>query len=254
VTGTLILLRHGSSEWNEQGRFTGWMDVPLGPAGLRQARRAGELLVAAGLPPDRAHSSLLTRATRTAETTLAAAGRPEVAVAADWRLNERHYGVLQGRAKRDVVAEFGPDRFAHWRRSWQGAPPPLPDDDPASPAHDPRYAHLGADLPRTESLADVHRRLLPHWRTAILPDLATGATVLVTSHSNTLRALIKHLERIADADIDTVNVPTGIPLVYRLDAEARAVEPGRYLDPEAAAAGSAAVAGEGLDPAPRISR
>lgn len=247
MTGTLVLLRHGASEWNEQGLFTGWVDVPLAPRGVRQARAAGKLLAGAGLLPAKAHTSVLVRAVATANETLAECGRAWVDVDRSWRLNERHYGALHGRNKRDVVAEFGEERFRLWRRSLHGTPPPLPDDSPYSPVGDPRYAQLGAAVPRTESLAQVLARLLPYWERRVLPDLAGGATVLVVSHSNALRALIKHVEGVSDEDIAAVDVPTGIPLAYEFDAALRA-GPGRYLDPVAAAEGAAAVAAEGHEP------
>lgn len=250
MTGTLVLLRHGASEWNEQGRFTGWVDVPLAPRGVRQARAAGKLLAGAGLLPDRAHTSVLVRSVATANETLAECGREWIDVSRSWRLNERHYGALHGRHKRDVAAEFGADEFRRWRRSFHGTPPPLPDDSPYSPVGDPRYAELGDDIPRTESLADVLARLLPYWERRVLPDLAGGATVLVASHSNALRALIKHVEHVSDEDIAAVDVPTGIPLAYRFDTALRA-GPGHYLDPVAAAEGAAAVAAEGSPPVRR---
>lgn len=243
MTGTLVLLRHGSSEWNERNLFTGWLDVPLSAHGVDQARHAGDLLADAGLLPDVAHTSLLTRAIRTANEALARTGRLWVDVHRSWRLNERHYGALTGRVKSDVVAEFGEQRFTEWRRSLHGTPPPLPDDSPYSPVGDPRYAALGAAIPRTESLADVLARLLPYHHEHVVPDLAAGATVLVTSHSNALRALIKHVEGIDDEDVVGVNVPTGIPLVYRFDGTGTAK--GAYLDPGAAAVAAADVANEG---------
>jgi 2,3-bisphosphoglycerate-dependent phosphoglycerate mutase len=245
VAGTLVLLRHGVSESNERNLFTGWIDVPLADSGRHQAARAGRLLAEFALLPDTAHTSVLTRAIQTAEATLLAAGRQWIDVRRSWRLNERHYGALQGRGKRDVVAEFGADQFAVWRRSFDGTPPPLADDSPYSPIGDPRYAELGPDIPRTESLRQVLDRLLPYWQHSIRPELAAGAIVLVTSHSNALRALIKHLDGIADEDINRLNVPTGSPLVYTFDEHLRTAGPGAYLDPEAAAAGAAKVADEG---------
>lgn len=246
MTGTLILLRHGNSAWNESGRFTGWVDVRLAASGIAQARRAGRLLADSGLLPDRVHTSVLTRAIRTADVALDEIGRHWVPTNRGWRLNERHYGVLQGRRKSDVVAEFGTEKFLHWRRSYHGTPPPLPDDSPYSTVGDPRYAGLGDTVPRTESLAQVGERLLPYWHESIAPDVASGATVLVVSHSNALRALVKHLDGVSDQDIETVNVPTGIPLVYTFDRHGRIDRPGRYLDATAASAGAAAVAIEGL--------
>lgn len=246
MTGTLILLRHGNSEWNESGRFTGWVDVRLAASGVAQARRAGLLLAGSGLLPDRVYTSVLSRAIRTADVTLDEICRHWVPANRSWRLNERHYGVLQGRRKSDVVAEFGAEKFLHWRRSYHGAPPPLPDDSPHSTVADPRYAALGDTVPRTESLAQVGERLLPYWSEAIAPDVSAGATVLVVSHSNALRALVKHLDGMSDPDIETINVPTGIPLVYTFDRYGRIDSPGRYLDPAAASAGAAAVASEGF--------
>lgn len=246
MTGTLILLRHGDSEWNESGRFTGWVDVRLTVRGVAKARRAGSQLADADLLPDKVYTSVLARAIQTADATLDEAGRHWIPVVRHWRLNERHYGVLQGRRKSDVVAEFGVDRFRHWRRSFHGAPPPLPDDSPHSTADDPRYAELGAAAPRTESLAQVSDRLLPYWSDVVAPDVAAGRTVLVTSHSNALRALVKHLEDVSDTDIASVNVPTGIPLVYAFNGRGRVEGASRYLDPATAAKAMTAVANEGL--------
>ncbi|HKN96238.1 MAG TPA: 2,3-bisphosphoglycerate-dependent phosphoglycerate mutase, partial [Pseudonocardiaceae bacterium] len=192
MTGTLVLLRHGNSEWNEQGLFTGWLDVPLADSGREQARQAATLLAGHGLPPAVVHTSVLVRAVDTAAEVLRALG-VSVPVCRTWRLNERHYGALTGRVKRDVVREYGEAQFAEWRRAFKGTPPPLPDSSPHSPAGDPRYASLGARLPRSESLADVQARLLPYWHDVLQPELA-GRTVLVVSHSNALRALVKHLE------------------------------------------------------------
>jgi 2,3-bisphosphoglycerate-dependent phosphoglycerate mutase len=242
VSGRLILLRHGTSESNEQGVFTGWLDVPLAASGRAQARRAATLLAEHGLLPATVHTSVLARAVDTAEEVLRALG-VSAPVARTWRLNERHYGALTGRVKRDVVAEYGETQFAEWRRAYKGTPPPLPDDSPLSPVGDPRYAALGARLPRTESLADVQARLLPYWHDVVRPALA-DRTVLVTSHSNALRALVKHLERIPDDAIDTLNIPTGSPLVYPADDQGTVTGPGTYLDPHAAEA-AAAVAAEG---------
>ncbi|HWC78675.1 MAG TPA: 2,3-bisphosphoglycerate-dependent phosphoglycerate mutase [Pseudonocardiaceae bacterium] len=245
MTGRLILLRHGASEWTEQQRFTGWIDVPLSERGARQARRAGELLAESKLLPDTVHTSLLGRAIQTANLALDECGRLWIEVSRSWRLNERHYGALQGKRKSDVLTEFGGDQFLHWRRSLHGTPPPLPDDSPYSTVADPRYSGLADPLPRTESLAQVRDRLLPYWHEQVFPELAVGRTVLVASHSNTLRALIKHLESIGDEDIVRLNVPTGIPLVYEFDDRMAMVGSGRYLDPRAASAGAAEVADEG---------
>lgn len=231
MSGTLILLRHGNSEWNEQGVFTGWLDVPLADSGRAQARHAAVLLARHGLLPASVHTSVLVRAIDTAEEVLAAL-ELSVPVARSWRLNERHYGALTGRAKRDVIAEYGEAQFAEWRRSFKGTPPPL-----------------AGSSPTTESLADVLARVLPYWREVIQPE-AADRTVLVTSHSNALRALVKHLERIPDDAIDALNIPTGSPLVYSTDDEGRPVGPGRYLDPGAAEAAAAAVAAEGHETSP----
>lgn len=245
MTHTLILLRHGQSEWNEKNLFTGWVDVPLTDLGRTEARRSGELLAASGLLPDVLFTSVLKRAIHTANEALAAADRDWIPVERSWRLNERHYGALQGKDKAQTLAEFGEEQFMTWRRSFDVPPPPLPDDDEFSQAHDPRYAGLGAELPRTECLKDVIARMLPYWRSDITPALGAGKTVLVTAHGNSLRALIKHLDGIADDAIAELNVPTGIPLVYELGEDFMPVAPSRYLDPEAAAAGAAAVAAQG---------
>jgi 2,3-bisphosphoglycerate-dependent phosphoglycerate mutase len=197
------------------------------------------------------YTSVLTRAIRTADVVLDEIDRHWVPVLRSWRLNERHYGVLQGRRKADVVAEFGEELFRHWRRSLHGTPPPLPDDSPHSTVTDPRYAGLGAGVPRTESLARVGERLVPYWSDVIAPDVAEGRTVLVTSHSNALRALVKHLDDVSDADIATVNVPTGIPLVYTFTGRGKPDGPGRYLDPGTATVAAAAVASEGIGPSLR---
>jgi 2,3-bisphosphoglycerate-dependent phosphoglycerate mutase len=242
---TLILLRHGNSEWNLKNLFTGWVDVKLSEQGLAEARRAGELLLEAGLEPDIQHTSVLTRAIQTADIALEVADRLWIDVKRSWRLNERHYGALQGLDKAETLEKYGPEQFQLWRRSFDVPPPPLADDSEWSQAHDPRYAGLGAHLPRTECLKDVIERMLPYWESDITPDLAAGKTVLVTAHGNSLRALVKHLDGISDDDIAELNIPTGIPLVYRLDANFRPLGPGEYLDPEAAAAGAAAVAAQG---------
>ncbi|MCS5721098.1 phosphoglyceromutase [Herbiconiux sp. CPCC 203407] len=242
---TLILLRHGNSEWNQKNLFTGWVDVDLSEQGVGEATRAGELLAASGTLPDVLYTSRLTRAIRTAELALAEAGRSWIDVKRSWRLNERHYGALQGKDKAQTLAEYGPEQFQTWRRSFDVPPPPIDDADPYSQVGDPRYADLGDDVPRTECLKDVIERMLPYWESDIQPDLALGKTVLVTAHGNSLRALVKHLDGISDDDIAELNIPTGIPLVYKLDESFVPVGPAEYLDPEAAAAGAAAVAAQG---------
>jgi len=242
---TLILLRHGQSEWNKSNQFTGWVDVRLTDQGKDEARRGGELIAASGLEPDLLYTSLLSRAIQTANIALDAADRLWIPVKRSWRLNERHYGALQGKDKAQTLAEFGEEQFMLWRRSFDVPPPPLADDDEYSQVHDVRYAGIDGEVPRTESLKLVIDRLLPYWDSDIVPDLRSGKTVLVTAHGNSLRALVKHLEGISDDDIAELNIPTGIPLVYRLGEDMKPLGPGEYLDPEAAAAGAAAVANQG---------
>jgi 2,3-bisphosphoglycerate-dependent phosphoglycerate mutase len=242
---TLILLRHGQSEWNKTNQFTGWVDVRLTDQGKAEAKRGGELLKEAGILPDVLHTSLLSRAIQTANIALDAADRLWIPVARSWRLNERHYGALQGKDKAETLEEFGNEQFMLWRRSFDVPPPDLDDDSPYSQVHDPRYADIDGEVPRTESLKIVIDRMLPYWESAIIPDLAAGKTVLVTAHGNSLRGLVKHLDGISDADIAELNIPTGIPLVYKLGEDFTPLGPGEYLDPEAAAAGAAAVAAQG---------
>lgn len=242
---TLILLRHGQSEWNQLNLFTGWVDVRLTEQGKAEAQRGGELLAEKGLLPDVLHTSLLSRAIQTADIALDAADRLWIPVTRSWRLNERHYGALQGKDKAQTLEEFGPEQFQLWRRSFDVPPPPLDDDSEFSQVGDARYANIDGELPRTESLSLVIDRLLPYWEDAIVPDLRAGKTVLVTAHGNSLRGLVKHLDGISDADIAELNIPTGIPLVYRLGEDLKPLGPGEYLDPAAAAAGAAAVANQG---------
>ncbi|ASD23007.1 MULTISPECIES: phosphoglyceromutase [Cryobacterium] len=242
---TLILLRHGNSTWNQQNLFTGWVDVRLSDQGRAEALRAGELLAESGLLPDILHTSVLTRAIQTANIALEEADRLWIDVKRSWRLNERHYGALQGLDKAETLATYGPEQFQTWRRSFDVPPPVLDDSSEWSQANDARYADLGDDLPRTESLKDVIARMLPYWESDIAADLRTGKTVLVTAHGNSLRALVKHLDGVSDADIAELNIPTGIPLVYRLDEDLKPIGAGEYLDPAAAAAGAAAVAAQG---------
>jgi 2,3-bisphosphoglycerate-dependent phosphoglycerate mutase len=248
MTGTLVLLRHGESEWNAKNLFTGWVDVDLSATGEDEARRGGELLRVAGLLPDVVFTSVLRRAIRTSELALHAADRHWIPVSRSWRLNERHYGALQGKNKKQTLEEFGEEQFMLWRRSYDTPPPPLPDDDEFSQAADPRYAQLPPELrPRTECLADVVRRMLPYWYDTVVPAVRTGQTVLVAAHGNSLRALVKHLDGISDEAIAALNIPTGIPLRYDLDLDT--MKPitagGEYLDPEAAAEAAAAVANQG---------
>jgi 2,3-bisphosphoglycerate-dependent phosphoglycerate mutase len=245
--GTLVLLRHGESEWNSKGLFTGWVDVGLSATGAEEAANAGKLLRDAAIVPDVLYTSVLTRAIQTAHIALEKAELLWLPVHRSWRLNERHYGALQGKDKAQTREEFGDEQFMLWRRSYDVPPPPMPDDDPMSQAGDPRYALLPPELlPRTECLKDVQERLLPYWYEFIVPDLAAGKTVLVTAHGNSLRALVKHLDGISDEDIAGLNIPTGIPLAYELDSSFRPVEQGgRYLDPQAAAEAAEAVKNQG---------
>ncbi len=243
---TLVLLRHGESEWNARNLFTGWVDVALTDKGREEAVRGGVLIREAGLGPDVVHTSLQRRAISTACLALDAADRHWIPAHRSWRLNERHYGALQGKDKKQTLQEYGEEQFMLWRRSFDVPPPPLADDDEFSQVDDPRYADLDQDLPRTECLRDVIVRMLPYWDSEIVPDLRDGRTVLVAAHGNSLRAIVKHLDGISDQDIAGLNIPTGMPLVYELDDELRPTVPGgRYLDPEAAAAAAAAVAGQG---------
>jgi len=245
MTNTLILLRHGQSEWNQKNLFTGWVDVRLTEQGRREAAQAGEQLAAAGLLPDIVHTSVLSRAIQTANLALESADRLWIPVRRSWRLNERHYGALQGLDKAETLQKYGEAQFMEWRRSFDTPPPPLDDASEWSQADDPRYAGIDGERPRTECLKDVIERLLPYWEREIVPDLDAGGTVLVTAHGNSLRALVKHLDGIGDADIAALNIPTGMPLVYEIGAAGRPAGPGRYLDPAAATEAAAAVAAQG---------
>jgi len=244
---TLVLLRHGESEWNAKGLFTGWVDVTLSEVGVQEARTGGRLLAESGIRPDTLHTSVLTRAIQTANLALEEAGLLWLPTRRSWRLNERHYGALQGKDKAAIRREFGDEQFMLWRRSYDVPPPPIADDDPLSQSDDPRYAGLPPELrPRTECLQDVVARMLPYWYDAVVPDLNSGQTVLVVAHGNSLRALVKHLDGISDAAIAELNIPTGIPLVYELDDAFRPEVPGgRYLDPDAAAEAAEAVKNQG---------
>jgi 2,3-bisphosphoglycerate-dependent phosphoglycerate mutase len=244
---TLVLLRHGESVWNAENLFTGWVDVDLSEKGEEEAVNGGDLLLDADLKLDVVHTSVLKRAIRTANIALDAAEQLWIPVRRSWRLNERHYGALQGKNKKQTLEEFGEEQFMTWRRSYDTPPPPIADDDPLSQVDDPRYALLPSELiPRTECLADVVDRLLPYWYDAVVPDLASGKTVLIAAHGNSLRALVKHLDGISDEDIAGLNIPTGIPLLYELDDD---FEPrkkgGEYLDPAAAEASIEAVKNQG---------
>ncbi len=245
TTKTLVLLRHGESDWNLKNLFTGWVDVDLTPTGVEQARRGGELLVEHGITPSVVHTSLLRRAIRTSEIALHTANLHWLPVKRSWRLNERHYGALQGKDKAAVRAEFGDEQFMLWRRSYDVPPPPLDADDEFSQVHDPRYADLLESVPRTEFLADVVLRMMPYFYDQIVPDLRNG-TVLIAAHGNSLRALIKHLDGLSDEAVVSLNVPTGIPLRYDLDpVTMMPVRPAEYLDPEAARIAIDEVANQG---------
>lgn len=241
----LILLRHGESEWNAKNLFTGWVDVRLSAKGESEAKRGGELLQASGLLPDVLHTSLLRRAIQTANIALDSCDRHWIPVKRSWRLNERHYGALQGKDKAQTLAQYGEEQFKLWRRSFDVPPPPIDDLDPYSQASDPRYGDLGNEMPKTECLKDVVVRMLPYWESSIVPDLKAGNNVLVAAHGNSLRALVKHLDGISDSEIAELNIPTGIPLHYVLDSNLKPVAPGRYLDPDAAATAIQAVANQG---------
>jgi 2,3-bisphosphoglycerate-dependent phosphoglycerate mutase len=246
MTYTLILLRHGNSTWNQRNLFTGWVDVDLSDQGRGEAKRAGELLKEANLKPNVLFSSVLKRAINTAHIALDQIDRNWIPTYRSWRLNERHYGALQGLDKAETLEKFGPEQFQLWRRSYDVPPPELADDAEFSQAKDERYQSLGKDLPRTECLKDVLNRMLPYWQNEISKSLMEVNSVIVTAHGNSLRALVKHLDGIGDAEIAELNIPTGIPLVYRLNEKLQPENPGGdYLDPEAAASGAAAVANQG---------
>lgn len=243
--GKLILLRHGQSVWNESNQFTGWVDVDLTEKGEAEAKRGGELLASEDALPDLLFTSVLRRTIRTANIALNHADRHWIPVERNWRLNERHYGALQGLNKAETRDKYGEEQFMAWRRSYGTPPPELADDAEYSQADDPRYADLD-QVPRTECLKDVVVRLVPYFEGTILPEVKAGKNVLVTAHGNSLRALVKHLDNISDEDIAGLNIPTGIPLVYNIDAEGNVQNPGgTYLDPDAAEAGAAAVAAQG---------
>lgn len=243
---TLILVRHGESEWNSKNLFTGWVDAPLNEKGRTEASRAGELLAEFNPKPDVLYTSKLTRAIQTANLALEKADRLWLDVHRSWRLNERHYGALQGKNKAQIREKYGDEKFMTWRRSYDVPPPVIDDADEFSQSGDQRYAAYPSDqLPRTESLKLVIERMLPYWTDVIAPELLSGKTVLVVAHGNSLRGLVKHLDKISDHDISSLNLPTGIPLVYELDDNLTPVKERYFLDPEAAAAGAAAVANQG---------
>jgi len=242
----LILLRHGESEWNAKNLFTGWVDVALSDKGRAEAARGGQLLKEANLLPDVLHTSLLTRAINTADIALASAGVVGIPIKRSWRLNERHYGALQGKDKAATLKEYGAEQFQLWRRSFDVPPPPIADDDQYSQKNDPKYANLDGPLPKTECLKDVVARVIPYLNDEIKSDLVSGQVVLITAHGNSIRAIVKYLDDISDTDIAGVNIPTGIPLLYELNENFKPItKGGRYLDPEAAKASIEAVANQG---------
>ncbi|MBP8921399.1 MAG: phosphoglyceromutase [Micropruina sp.] len=247
MSANLILLRHGESEWNALNQFTGWVDVDINAKGIGEAERGGELLTSTGLLPDVLHTSLQLRAIHTAELALRNCDRSWIPVRRSWRLNERHYGDLQGKNKAETLAQYGEEQFMLWRRSYDTPPPPIADDNPNTQFDDPRYAFLPPEArPKTECLKDVVIRMLPYWYDSIVPDLRAGYTVLITAHGNSLRALVKHLDNISDEAIAGLNIPTGIPLHYELDDDLRPVKTGgTYLDPDAAAKAIEAVKNQG---------
>ena len=243
---TLILLRHGESEWNAKNLFTGWVDVRLSEKGEAEAKRGGELLKERGLLPDVVHTSLLRRAIHTSQLALDVANCHWIPVHRTWRLNERHYGALQGKDKKETLAQYGEEQFALWRRSFDVPPPPIEDGDEYSQSGDPRYADLGALMPKTECLKDVVARIVPYLTKEIAVDMNAGKTVLVTAHGNSIRAIVKHIDCISDEDIAGVNIPTGIPLLYEFDDDFEPIKKGgEYLDPAAANEAIAAVANQG---------
>ena len=242
----LILLRHGESAWNAKNLFTGWVDVELSDKGRLEAARGGVLLKEAKLLPDVLHTSLLNRAINTADIALESAGVSGIPVKRSWRLNERHYGALQGKDKAATLKEYGAEQFQLWRRSFDVPPPAIADDDQYSQKNDPKYANLGTELPKTECLKDVVNRVIPYLTDEIESDLKSGKVVLITAHGNSIRAIVKYLDQISDVDIAGVNIPTGIPLLYELDQNFKPItKGGRYLDPEAAKAAIEAVANQG---------
>jgi 2,3-bisphosphoglycerate-dependent phosphoglycerate mutase len=247
MTFKLILLRHGESEWNSKNLFTGWVDVDLNDKGVGEAKRAATLLANEGLLPDKLHTSVLRRAIHTAYLALDGCDRHWIPVQRSWRLNERHYGKLQGLNKSEIREKYGEDQFMVWRRSYDVPPPEMPEDGEFSQFYDPKYSDLPPELrPRTEALKNVLQRMLPYWYDQIVPDLRSGKTVLVTAHGNSLRALVKHLDNISDDAITGLNIPTGIPLFYELDESMKPLNPGgRYLDPAAAAEAIEAVKNQG---------
>jgi 2,3-bisphosphoglycerate-dependent phosphoglycerate mutase len=245
VTGTLVILRHGESTWNQLNLFTGWRDVPLSEKGLLEGREAGRTMAAAGLRFDTSHTSVLSRAVVTHHIALEEMGQVWLPVRRHWRLNERHYGALQGLDKKETAQRHGPEQTKLWRRSYDVPPPPVPTDSPEHPINDPRYRLLPPDvLPAGECLKDVVTRVLPYWHDAIAPELLSGQDVLVTAHGNSLRALVMHLEHVSADDIAELNIPTGAPRQYLFDAALRVTSATYLGDADAIAAAAAAVAAQ----------
>jgi 2,3-bisphosphoglycerate-dependent phosphoglycerate mutase len=243
---TLVLLRHGESTWNLENRFTGWTDVDLTPRGVEEAHRAGQLLREGGYTFDLAYTSLLKRAVRTLWIALEELDRVWIPVHKSWRLNERHYGGLQGLNKAETAQKFGDEQVLVWRRSYADPPPPLSRDDERHPARDPRYADVPPqDLPLTESLKDTVARFLPYWEETIVPQVRAGRRVVIAAHGNSLRALVKHLDGLSEEEIVGLNIPTGIPLVYELDDALKPLRRFYLGDPDAARRAAEAVANQG---------
>ena len=246
LSPNLVLVRHGQSQWNLENRFTGWIDVPLTDQGREEARRAGQQIRAAEIEFDAAYTSVLTRAIHTLWVILDEIDAPWLPVTRDWRLNERHYGGLQGLNKAETAAQHGEQQVHIWRRSYDIPPPPLDASDPSHPRFDRRYRDVpAADLPSAESLALTLERVLPYWNAEIASALASGQRLLVAAHGNSIRAIVKHLDGISDADITELNIPTGMPLAYTLDADMRVLSSGYLGGDEAAAEAAAAVAAQG---------
>jgi 2,3-bisphosphoglycerate-dependent phosphoglycerate mutase len=239
---SLVLLRHGESDWNRENRFTGWTDVGLSEAGQAEARKAGELLKARGYVFDVAYTSVLKRAIDTLTIVLEVMGQTSIPVIKNWRLNERHYGALQGLNKAETAAEYGDEQVLIWRRSYDIPPPALEDDDPRHPRFDRNYAGLDPSLlPACESLKDTLERVLPYWHETLAPAVQAGTRIIVSAHGNSLRALVKHLDNVSDEEIPKLNIPTGVPLIYEFDDDMKVIRH-FYLDPEAAAERAAAAA------------
>ena len=243
MTYTLVLLRHGESDWNAKNLFTGWVDVPLSEKGVDEAKRGGHLLTDAGVLPDVLHTSLLRRAIMTANLALDTADRHWIPVKRHWRLNERHYGALQGKDKKQTLETYGDEQFTLWRRSYDVPPPPIDPDDEFSQAHDPRYA--GEPTPLTECLKDTVARFLPCWHDRIAPDIRAGKRVLIAAHGNSLRALVMYLDQVSEKDIVSLNIPTAMPLVYELDNDLKPLRNYYLGDAEKVKAAMDAVAAQG---------